>query len=313
MPKVSVVIPTYNRANYILDTIRSVCQQTYHDYEIIVIDDGSTDNTVEVLGQLIEDNTIIYSRQNNCGESSARNRGITLAKGTYIAFLDSDDLFLPSKLGKQAAYLDSHVNDGFVHSWYSKFDNSGNDLGRRITSRYSGWVYPDMLLSWKVLISPSCVMVRSDVMDEVGGFDEDQYWGADLDMWRRIIKRHPIGLVPEVLTRVRVHAENLSANKAESLPWFERYLQKAFKDDPDLGIVFRKRAEAKLYTNIAHNLLGEGAPETLSKTRSLSLKAMMKWPFTPGAYFGLLSSYIPLELRLSLLRIFRAWRNPVGE
>jgi glycosyltransferase involved in cell wall biosynthesis len=313
MPNVSVVIPTYNRANYVLDAVESVRNQTYQDFEIIVIDDGSTDNTREVLSRLIDEEAIVYHYQENSGESSARNRGISLAKGTYIAFLDSDDLFQPTKLEKQVDYLDNYPNDAFVHSWYSKFDNTGKDLGRRKTSIFSGWIYPKALLTWKVLISPSCVMVRSRIMDEVGGFDVDQYWGADLDMWRRIILNYPIGCIPEVLAEVRVHPENLSANKADALPWFERYLQKAFDDDPDLGLVFQRRALAKLYTNIAHNLLGEGSPEAQGMIRRLSLNALKKWLFIPGAFFGYGMSFLPLDLRLHLLRLFRSWRNPAVE
>ncbi len=311
MPKVSVVIPTYNRANYILEAIESVRQQTYQDYEIVVVDDGSRDNTREVLSDLIKKNAVHYIYQQNQGESSARNRGISQSNGEYIAFLDSDDLFLPTKLEKQAGYLDSDENVAFVHSWYSKFNNQGKDLGRRNTSSYSGWVYPGILLSWQVLISPSCVLVRSQVLKEVGGFDVDQYWGADLDLWCRITKHYPIALIPEVLTKVRVHPENLSASKIDSLMWFEKYLLKAFKEDPNLGLVFRKRAMAKMYTNVAQNLLGETSSNIISQTRKLSSKAILCWPFTPGAYLGLLASFLPQTLRLSLLAKFRSWRNPI--
>lgn len=313
MPKVSVVIPTYNRANFILETIESVRGQTYHDHEIIVVDDGSTDNTQEVLRNFSEGNIIQYIYQPNHGESAARNLGISQSNGEYIAFLDSDDLFLPTKLEKQVAYLDSDINAAFVHSWYLKFDNQGRDLGRRNTSRYSGWVYPDILLSWQVLISPSCVMVRADILGEVGGFDVDQYWGADLDMWRRITRHHPIGLVPEVLTKVRVHPGNLSASKSDSTTWFERYLQKAFLDDPHLSTVFRKRAMAKMYTNVAHNLLGDLSHGVFGQVRKLSLKAIRNWPFVPGAYFGFFASFLPQALRLSLLGKYRSWRNPIGD
>jgi len=310
-PKVSIVIPTYNRGDYILETVESVQTQSYRDFEIIIVDDGSTDNTREVLSHLIENKNIKYIYQVNRGESSARNLGVRKAKGIYIAFLDSDDLFLPTKLEKQVAYLDLNPNVAFVHSWYSKFNNLGKDLGIRNTSQYSGWIYPEMLLSWQVLMAVPCVMVRMDVLNEVGGFDEDQYWGADLDMWRRIAKNHPVGLIPEVLTKVRVHPGNLSASKADSLPWFEIYLQKAFRDDPDLGPVFRKRAMAKLYTNVAHNLLGECSPGMVSQIQKLSFKAIANWPLTPGAYFGLSASFLPAKLRLFLLDKWRANRNPV--
>ena len=312
IPKVSVVIPTYNRANYILETIKSVRQQSFKDYEVIIVDDGSTDNTREKLADLVKENLVRYIYQENSGESAARNRGISDSKGEYIAFLDSDDLFLPQKLEKQTAFMDSNPGIGLVHCWYSKFSEENQDLGRRNTSRYSGWVYPEMLLTWQVLLSPSCVMVRSNVLEEVGPFDVDQYWGADLDMWRRIAKKYPFGLIPEVLTMVRVHAGNLSARKIDSLQWFERYLLKAFDDDPELSYMFRKRAKAKMYANVAHNLLGEDDPGMTSQTRKLSIRALSNWPFTPGAYFGFLASFLPMGLRLFLLAKFRSFRNPTG-
>ena len=311
MPKVSVIIPTYNRAGYIIETVDSVRNQSFQDYEIIIIDDGSKDNTRETLSDYIEENTIRYFFQENRGESAARNRGISEADGEYIAFLDSDDLFLPPKLEKQVAYLDLNQTVGLVHCWYSKFNNEDENLGRRNTSRFSGWIYPDMLLIWHVLMSPSCVMARSKIFAEVGGFDVDQYWGADLDMWRRIARYHPFGVIPEILTKVRVHEGNLSAKKIESLQWFEKYLSKAFMDDSKLGRSFKNRAMANMYTNVAHNLLGEITPGMPSKTRELILQAIHYWPFSLGAYLGFLASFFPTNMRLFLLEKFRSWRNPI--
>ena len=173
MPRVSVVIPTYNRSDYILEAVESILTQTYRDFEIIIVDDGSTDDTRDVLAGQIEAGTIRYIYQENRSKSAARNHGIRLAKGEYIAFLDSDDLFTPTKLAKQVAFLDEHPDIGFVHSWYSKFDDAGNHLGTRDTSRYTGWVYPEILLSWSVLMAVPCMMMRKDVLEAVNGFDEN--------------------------------------------------------------------------------------------------------------------------------------------
>jgi glycosyltransferase involved in cell wall biosynthesis len=311
MPKVSVVIPTYNRADYILESIESVFSQTFTDYEIIIVDDGSTDDTWEILQPLIDNGKVLYIYQENSNKSAARNLGITKSSGKYIAFLDSDDVFLPTKLEKQVSYLDQNPEVGFVHSWYSKFDDEGNHLGIRDTSRYSGWVYPKILLSWSVLMALPCMMVKREVMSEVGNFDINQNWGEDLDLWRRITRRYPIDLIPEVLTKVRVHAGNLSKSKAKPTVWFENYLHTAFEDDPDLGPIFRRRAWSKLYTNTGLNRLEESSPELIAQTRECSLKAIARWPLTPGAYFGLIVSFIPTKFRLCLLNKWRAFRNPV--
>jgi glycosyltransferase involved in cell wall biosynthesis len=310
MPKVSVIIPTYNRSDYILEAVESILIQTYRDFEIIIIDDGSTDDTRDVLSAQIEAGTIRYIYQENRSKSAARNHGIRQAKGEYIAFLDSDDLFTPTKLAKQVVFLDEHPDIGFVHSWYSKFDDTGNHLGTRDTSRYTGWVYPEILLSWSVLMAVPCMMMRKDVLEAVDGFDENQKWGEDLDIWRRITKRYPIDLVPEALTKVRVHPGNLSKSKAKPIVWFEDYLRAAFEDDPDLSFTFRRRARAKLYTNVAQNQLGTNSPDLIAQVRQLSLKAIANWPLAIGAYFGLLASLLPVKFRLNLLDKWRANRNP---
>ena len=197
MPTVSVIIPTYNRSNFILETLESVFAQTYSDYEIIVINDGSTDDTEDILKPLISSGSIRYLFQANQGESAARNHGIRLAHGRYIAFLDSDDLILPKKLEKQVEFLENNPEIGFVHSSFVRFNDSGEEIGFRDTSHLTGWVYPDYLLDWSVLIPPSTVMVCAEIFSEVGGFLVGMRWGPDLDMWRRITKQYPIGAIPE--------------------------------------------------------------------------------------------------------------------
>jgi glycosyltransferase involved in cell wall biosynthesis len=311
MPTVSIVIPTYNRADYLLEAIKSVFNQTFNDYEIIIVDDGSTDNTRETLQPFIDNGQVQYIYQENSNKSAARNNGISKSSGKYIAFLDSDDIFLPLKLEKQAAFLDQNPDIGFVHSWYSKFNDAGDHLGTRDTSRYSGWVYPEILLSWSVLMALPCMMVRAEVMAEVGGFDIEQRWGEDLDLWRRITRLYPIDLIPEVLTKVRVHTGNLSKSKAKPTVWFENFLHSAFKDDPGLSRVFRRRAWAKLYTNTGLNQLGENSSELIAQTRECCLKAIVEWPFSVSAYFGLLVSLLPTSIRLALLARWREIRNPV--
>jgi glycosyltransferase involved in cell wall biosynthesis len=264
------------------------------------------------LDHHIEAGSIRYVYQENRSKSAARNHGIRLAKGKYIAFLDSDDLFAPTKLEKQVAFFEQRPEVGFVHSWYSKFDDQGNQLGVRDTSRYAGWVYPDILLSWSVLMAVPCMLVRSEVLEEVGGFDESQMWGEDLDIWRRITRKYPIDLIPEALTLVRVHHGNLSKSDAKPIVWFEDYLRKTFEQDPSLGFVFRRRAWSKLYTNVSHNLLGTRSSGLITQVRTCSLKAIYNWPFNPGAYFGLLVSFLPSSIRIFLLNKWRAVRNPVA-
>src|SRR4030042_587586 len=114
MPKVSVIITTYNRVHFVCEAIDSVLNQTFKDFEIIVVDDGSTDNTKEALKRYSKN--IFYIYQSNKGRSQARNTGLKVAKGDYIAFLDDDDIWVPHKLEKQVAFMDSNPNIGLVHT-----------------------------------------------------------------------------------------------------------------------------------------------------------------------------------------------------
>jgi glycosyltransferase involved in cell wall biosynthesis len=308
MPLVSVIIPTYNRAKYLVEAVNSVLAQTFSDYEIIVVDDGSTDNTREVLQPLMSDTRIHYVYQENRGESAARNHGIYLAAGKYIAFLDSDDLFTPTKLEKQTAYLNTHPEVAFVHSCFVRFDDQDADLGYRDTSRITGEVYPDLLLDWSVLIPPSCVMLRAEILKHVGGFDEELRWGPDLDMWRRITKAYPVGVVPKALTKMRTHAGNVSGDKVAAVASFRRYLDKAFEDDPNLDNLFKRRVLAKMYSNMGHNILGEGIPEEMRFVRQFSLTAIRYWPFQWSAYLGFFGSFLGPGLRNRLLKFWRKYR-----
>jgi glycosyltransferase involved in cell wall biosynthesis len=306
MPTVSVIIPTYNRANYICEAIDSILAQTYADYEIIVVDDGSTDGTRQALQRWIDDGTICYYYQENRGESAARNHGIRKARGQYIAFLDSDDLFLPTKFEKQVAYLEQNLDKAFVQSWYAKFDDQGNDLGYRDTSKINGYVYPEILLNWSVLLAVPSVVVRSEVLEDIGGFDESIRLGPDLDLWRRITKKYAIGVVPEVLCKIRVHPGNISGDKVSAAGSFAIYLQKAFNDDPSLDKRFQRKAMAKMLANVAHNILSAGDKEQMRYVRKFSLDALRYWPLQWSALLGLGGSFIPVKLSYGLVKI---WRN----
>lgn len=312
MPTVSVIIPTYNRATYIREAIDSILVQTYDDYEVIVVDDGSTDGTRVALQPWIDDGTIQYIYQENRGESAARNHGIRLARGKYTAFLDSDDLFLPTKFEKQVAYLDQNPESAFVQSWYAKFDDAGNNLGYRDTSKLNGNVYPGILLDWSVLLAVPSVVVRTEVLEDVGGFDEAIHWGPDLDLWRRITQKYSIGVVPEVLCKIRVHPGNISGDKVSAAASFAVYLNKAFDDDPSLDERFKRKAMAKMYANVAHNILSAGGNDKMEYVRKFSLKSLHYWPLQWSALLGLLGSLIPVELRSGLVKIWRKLRYPAN-
>jgi glycosyltransferase involved in cell wall biosynthesis len=302
---ISVIIPAHNRAHYLGETLESVFTQTAPPAEIIVIDDGSTDDTKTSLSSLINQGRIRYYYQEQAGVSAARNKGMDLAASPFIAFLDSDDIFLPTKLEKQISVFEKYPNLGFVHCFYSKFDDSGRDLGTRDTSRFSGIIYPSMLQEWSVLMAMPCMLARTEVIREIGTFDQNLVWAEDMDLWRRIARRYPVGVVNEVLVRVRVHPVSISHEHRGELFGFTDYLKKAFDDDPNLSSKFRRKTMALMYTNLGQNLLGSGNGEQMKQVRDMSGKALAQWPFGFGAIIAWLASFLPLAIRSTLVAIVR--------
>lgn len=216
MPKVSIIIPTYNRSHFILDAIDSVLNQTFQDFEIIVIDDGSTENTKEILSKY---GSIIYAYQENRGRAEARNAGIRQAKGEYIAFLDDDDIWLPQKLEKQVAFLNSKPDIGLVHTFSEVIDGKGYFLAKETRIRHKlykkairiGYTYEGM--SELCIMFLSTVMLRKNCFDKVGSFDSNMPAFEDWDFYLRLALRYRIGTIPEVLVRYRLHAGCTTQNE----------------------------------------------------------------------------------------------------
>lgn len=188
MPKVSVIIPTYNRGSLIARAINSVLSQTFKDFEIIVIDDGSTDNTQEVLESF--EGEIRYVYQQNGGIAKARNRGIELAQGNYIAFLDSDDYWAPEKLALQVRVLDFNPKVGIVYSRMPIVNEAGHVLGMK-PNGVSGRNFHELLRVWGDLPTSS-VMTRKDCFSKVGVFDPELPPMEDIDMWIRISYKYDL-------------------------------------------------------------------------------------------------------------------------
>ena len=213
MPPVSVIIPTYNRAHYLSAAIDSVLGQMVSDIEVIVVDDGSTDQTRAVLEQY--GNRVRPLYQEHCGLIAAvRNHGLREAHGQYVAFLDSDDLWLPTLLETQVAALEQHPEWGMVYceGWFFD-DASGQDLCRThfATRAESGWIGPALLQ--QCFIHTSGVMVRCSVLEDVGLYCEDVelYVGEDWELWLRIAARYEVGYIGEPLFRARRHTANTTS------------------------------------------------------------------------------------------------------
>ena len=253
-PHVSVVIPTYNRAEYISAAIQSVLDQTYTDYEIIVIDDGSTDDTQNVVVRFSDQ--VRYIRQENAGSSAARNRGIQAARGELIAFLDSDDVFLPTKLQKQVAFMQAYPEVGLLHTQYVDVDAEGNILFTYPVDHVQGDIYRQLLPACPILTST--VMMPKKVFETVGEFDVALPMAQDIDMWIRVAKTYPVGAIPETLTHYLKHQSNKPRDLERILNYEIYILDKNFQPDHNLGRLFMHRTYAFVYLRTLNQWLAEG-------------------------------------------------------
>ena len=192
---VSVIIPTYNRAQWLPEIINSVLRQTFPDFELIVVDDGSTDETAQVLREFSESIRVIH--QQNRGVSAARNRGIHESKGELIAFLDSDDLWKLRKLEVQVGYMHAHPQVMICQTEEIWIRRGVRVNPAKKHKKYSGWIFEKMLPL--CIVSPSAVMMRKSLLDEIGMFDESLPVCEDYDLWLRVGLRYPIMLIEEPL------------------------------------------------------------------------------------------------------------------
>ena len=208
MPKVSVIIPTYNRLPMLKEAVQSVLAQDFEDFELIVVDDGSTDGTSEEMEQYGGRVKVIEHTENR-GVSAARNRGILHAKGKHIAFLDSDDLWVKGKLKIQVAFLDDNPHYPLCYT-----DEIWIRRGKRVNpmkkhAKYSGWIFEKCLPL--CIISPSSAMMRRNLFSKVGLFDEALPVCEDYDFWLRVSIRFPIFFINKKLIIKRGgHPDQLS-------------------------------------------------------------------------------------------------------
>jgi len=230
VPRVSVVIPAFNRWRLLAEAIDSVLAQSYRDFELIVVDDGSTDATASELAKLASRLQFFVTERR--GVSAARNLGVSQSRGHYIAFLDSDDLWLNSKLERQTRFMDEHPEFHICQTDEIWIRNGVRVNPRAVHQKPTGDIFSRSLKL--CLVSPSAVMMTKALFDRTGGFDEAFPVCEDYDLWLRISAQHQVPLIPDRLTIKRGgHADQLS----RSIWGMDRYrilaLQKVLRSDLD--------------------------------------------------------------------------------
>lgn len=277
---VTVVIPNYNYAHYLRETIDSVLAQTYADIEIIVVDDGSKDDSREVLETYGEQITAIF--QQNQGVSAARNNGAAVGSGEFIAFLDADDVWLTEKTGKQVARFAADPTLGLVHVGVDEIDADGNSLLHRLEGSDGDAVEDLLMLGRKgVLGGGSGLMVPRTVFGEIGGFDTRLSTSADYDLFLQIALRYKVGFVPEVLLKYRVHGSNMHGNVKLMEHDMMIAFEKAFADTrPEISALKRK-AYGSLHQTLAGSYFAAGDYASLARHAAASV---MNNPGNIGKY-----------------------------
>lgn len=209
-PVVSVVTPVYNREVLVIETIESVLSQTFSDWELVLVDDGSTDNSRATIERYLDNPKVKYHYQENQGQSAARNKGIELATGKFIAFLDSDDIWLPEFLEVSLDELTSSPEFDLVHSKIICIDEVGNELYRPKQKKFSGDV--TLLLLRDSFVSFSTVVVAKSFIDQVGGFDPNVRLAADYDLVIKLSVYCKFKAIDKRMIKYRVMENQISSD-----------------------------------------------------------------------------------------------------
>lgn len=293
-PLVSIIIPTYNNATVVRDAIDSALAQSYQRKEIIIVDDGSTDDTRKALSSYTTRVNVIY--QSNSGPGAARNRAVAASRGELLAFLDADDLWLPGKLEAQVEFLSKHPDIGVAyHDWHvvdidspasAEFVRCAHQIQSNLSPPSSAsdvrWLYNELL--FESVLCTDTVMMRRSLFDQLGKFDASLPQGQDYDLWLKASRRTQIGRLKEKFAVVRIRNRSISTTpRRENIRALvlQRALAKWGRTGPD-GRVTPKRAIRKVLGSI---WMGFGYGHLTSGDSGIAKDAFLRAArLTPGNF-----------------------------
>lgn len=283
MPKVSVIIPTHNRAEFLRAAIRSVLGQTFQDFEIIVIDDASRDQTSEIVHSFADERIKYIYNQVNKGEGGSRNIGLMHASGDLIALLDDDDEWLPEKLELQVSLLEnSPSKTGVVYTGHHRIDRTTGKQRDQLNPTKRGDILADLCAeNWLV---PSSLLLRKECFRKAGWFEEGVSFGADYDVWLRIAKDFDFDYIKQPLVKYYVHGSNITANHEVVIKGLENQLEKY----ASLWASTNKgRSQRYLSLGVLYCYTGN-----MQKGRAALLKAIRLYPLSLRYYVNLFFSLL---------------------
>ena len=295
MPKVSVIIPVYNSMSFLTQTLESVFNQSYQDFEVIIVNDGSTDGINEWISK-ISDPRVKYISQQNQGPSVARNTGIANAEGMYLAFLDADDLWHPMKLEKQVDILDKNPEVGLVYSWVASLDERGNIKGK-IRKNYAEENVWQKIIEHNIIECGSNPMIRRICFEKLGNFDPKIAYAQDWHMWLKIASCYQFKLIKEPLVYYRSHNNNRSMKWHLMEQSYQLIIENVFADVASNLQAFKNRCYSFAYLRIAWKIL-QNLNGEYQKSLEFTTKAIA---YYPPVIFS--REYIRLNLAIILVRL----------
>ena len=317
-PRVSITMPVLNGEKYISEAIESILSQTYQDFELIVVDDGSTDRTPELIQGFSQRARVKYVRHpERQGIARSVNDGVSHASGELIAFLDHDDAWLPDFLETQVNYLDQHPEAGMVHSDFQTTDADGNILEPSIAAlrgpeaRPSGHVFPQLFM--ESFIVGNSVLIRKECFHKAGGFDESILFG-DYLLWMRIARHYRIDYVGKVLTQYRQHAVQSTQAPPVGDPDQASVAVQAIKKILDLYPEARTELGertigqrfGRLYFEVACRWFAVGA---FPEARVCLARSIRHWPTNLRYYMVYGATFVPKPVLTSARKTFRRVRE----
>ncbi len=297
--KVAVVIPTYNCAQYLARALASAAAQTYQDFQLVVIDDGSTDNTEEIAGKF----PCVFEKQRHAGQAAARNRGISISSSPYVAFLDADDAWLPQKLEKQIAFLESHPDVSLVCCDCADGGSEPVARSELCVPQYPRFEH----LARECFIFTPTVVVRRECLDECGGFNESLKVSEDFNLWLKIASRRKVTFMRDTLAVRYKRDGSLSLTTEPDVACAQGIaaLEDVIRSCPQFSRAQRQAVNRELairYYIYGSFLLSAGQ---VRKSRPNLLAAWRRQPRNWRAFAKYCTSFLPTSLQSSLMAAYR--------
>jgi glycosyltransferase involved in cell wall biosynthesis len=288
-PIVSVVIPAYNAGPYIAEAINSVVAQTFTDWELIVVDDGSTDDTAERVAPFLSDPRVSLHRKANGGPSSARNVGITATKADLIAFLDADDYWLPTKLEKQIAVMAKYPDIGVCGTSRRHISENGDILASSLGEEFHGKAFPRLL--YGPIADMSMALIRRTVFEKAGLFDESLLLSEDYEFWLRVGRDFCFHIIPEPLACIRRGHTSTSGTWEKRRAYFHGHILPRFLNEQD-GRRFAKPWHLWKLKARNYKYRGDEAHAWYASV-GWYLRSLVTYPFDNDAYIALGGAVLP--------------------